>query len=315
MTVDDESFPVFDDDFVRGAVRKEASAADRISTAQRVAADHSRTHPWRTSASTASRPRRTGRRRVPVLLLTVAVVGGLVYLNPGAVGLTTDQVVDTQPHPPRPQDAARHPLGQPVTPPAGTGGYALLTKSPKTQDVIRFNPCRPIHYVIRHDLEPTDGADVITRAFAEVSHDTGLRFINDGSTSEAPRDKRPLVIKEKYGNRWSPVLVAWSTVRESPELKGDVDGYAGPQIADDDGLHLVSGQVVLDAQQLTGPSGAAQPAAYVTMLHELAHVMGLAHASDPRELMYPRLSTQTRFGPGDLRGLAFVGTGPCTFAG
>ena len=47
-------------------------------------------------------------------------------------------------------------------------------------------------------------------------------------------------------------------------------------------------------------------------MHELSHVVGLGHSSDPSELMAPVLDWQTGFGPGDLAALAIAGAGPCT---
>ena len=47
------------------------------------------------------------------------------------------------------------------------------------------------------------------------------------------------------------------------------------------------------------------------MLHELAHVVGLAHVSEPMELMFTDNTGQVTFGPGDLEGLARLGSLPC----
>jgi hypothetical protein len=46
-------------------------------------------------------------------------------------------------------------------------------------------------------------------------------------------------------------------------------------------------------------------------MHELAHVVGLAHVDDPRELMYADNLGHQAFGPGDLTGLAALGRGRC----
>ena len=43
------------------------------------------------------------------------------------------------------------------------------------------------------------------------------------------------------------------------------------------------------------------------LVHELAHVVGLAHVDDPGELMYAENTGRTGLGPGDREGLARLG--------
>lgn len=49
------------------------------------------------------------------------------------------------------------------------------------------------------------------------------------------------------------------------------------------------------------------------MLHELGHLVGLAHIEDRGELMHPWSSRLRDFGPGDREGLANLGSGRCYF--
>ena len=212
--------------------------------------------------------------------------------------------------PPVPADAAGRPLGAPLTPPAGTGGYAFLAPGADVAPVL-FDPCRPVHWVQAPGPVPPDGDEVVRRAFDELSQRTGLRFVADGPTDELPAEQRPLVQPARYGERWAPVLVAWSTAAASPRLAGRVAGYAGPDVADDGGPLLVSGSVVLDADDLAYAGGGVRAYAYYAVLHELGHLVGLAHVSEPSQLMYPE-SHIASFAAGDLRGLAAAGSGPCS---
>ena len=45
--------------------------------------------------------------------------------------------------------------------------------------------------------------------------------------------------------------------------------------------------------------------------HEFGHVVGLDHVSDPGELMYQSNVGMTDYGPGDLEGMARLGSIPC----
>jgi hypothetical protein len=207
-----------------------------------------------------------------------------------------------------------------VSPPPGTGGYAFTSRN--SQGVpITYDPCRPIHYVVRDDGTPPGGDEAIRAAVAAVSTATGLRFIDDGSSDEAPDDNRRPFQPERYGQRWAPVLLAWSNPRETHALTGPTTGTGGSRAVTvtDRGsgaseTAYVTGSVVLDAPQLRASAaveGRATTRAVVE--HELGHLVGLAHVDDKSQLMYPEAGIAVlRYQAGDLRGLARLGAGPCT---
>jgi hypothetical protein len=156
---------------------------------------------------------------------------------------------------------------------------------------------------------------MIATAVAEVSRATGLRFIGDGSTSEqVVQDRRPYQ-PDRYGERWAPVLIAWVTEEEDPDFGVDVAGTAGPQrVGRPDGAFTyVTGEVHLDPQALGAMARTAgEPLARAVILHELGHLVGLAHVKDPTQIMFPRAQQGVvAFGAGDLRGLAALGSGRC----
>lgn len=181
---------------------------------------------------------------------------------------------------------------------------------------VRWDPCRPIRYVVRPDGAPPGGADLLADAFRTVSAATGLSFVPDGTTDEPPSTEREAYQPDRYGNRWAPVLVAWQRAAENPALAADVAGQAGPtalRLGDRPEVY-VTGVVELDADQLRALLATSQgrPVAREIVLHELGHLVGLGHVEDRDQVMYREASTTGRdFGPGDLTGLAELGRGPC----
>ncbi|MGQ1795736.1 matrixin family metalloprotease [Kocuria oceani] len=217
--------------------------------------------------------------------------------------------------PPAGLESADHPLGTPPSVP-DTGGYSLLATQPPGDQVVAYDPCRPIHYVVRPDGAPTGGDRLLEQAVAEISAATGLQFISDGTTTEAPREDRQPYQPDRYGDRWAPVLITWSTPTEYPELAGEVAGLGGStslQVGNSPAAY-VTGLIALDTpdlqQTLQHPGGTDIVRAVI--MHELAHVLGLGHVEDPTQLMYG-LSTghNTGLTAGDRAGLARLGAGQC----
>ncbi|MDR6415236.1 matrixin family metalloprotease [Pseudarthrobacter sulfonivorans] len=250
-------------------------------------------------------------------VMGIALVVGL-YFSPALF----DQYVlpAAAPHlpganvPPPGFEAASSPLGMP---PASSGSTAyVLQKSPDPgQPFVAFDPCRPVHYVLRPDNAPRGTDRLIQEAVAAVSAASGLRFVYDGITAEGPSETRETYQPERYGKKWAPVLITWSTPKEAPELAGKVAGTGGSASVQIPGEPYVSvtGQVTLDAPDLSETLARADGPLLVRaiIMHELAHVLGLDHVKDPTQLMHEENTGQYDFGAGDRAGLALLGTGAC----
>lgn len=276
------------------------------------------TEPWRTwsPAPSSTSPARPGRRRLMYLvtaLAGVAVVSAVVFDSRGIGGVAGDARPANWPTPGF--EAADAPLGTPVPAPSPGGTHLFVGVQDDGEQPVAYDPCRPVHYVIRPDNAPPGADALVHEAFARVSHVTGLQFVYDGATDESAWEDRASFQPDRYGDRWAPVLVSWQTEAENPELAGHVAGLAGSASVEPPvGPRVfVTGVVGLDAAAFRGML--ADPArvsgARAVLLHELAHLVGLAHVADPSELMYPTTSTVLDFGVGDLTGLYRLGGGEC----
>lgn len=178
---------------------------------------------------------------------------------------------------------------------------------------VTYSPCRTIRYELNLTSAPPGAEGVLGVAVNRVERATGLKFEYVGTSERRPLDKAPRI----YGldSKAPPVIISWATPREAPSLAGEVAGYAGSSYFPDGshGRHFVTGQVVLDsavfARLLQTPKGTLEARA-ITM-HELGHLVGLAHVDDPAELMNAKNDGLLDFGPGDLEGLAVLGQGRC----
>ena len=215
---------------------------------------------------------------------------------------------------PRGVEASDTPLGIPPTT-SGSAQYVLQESPDPAQDFVAYDPCRPLHYVIRTELAPNGSDGLVAEAVAEISAATGLQFVYDGPTGEAPSEERENYQPDRYGKKWAPILIAWTSPVEVPDLAGDTVGLGGSSYAQTPGepLVYVAGQAQLDAPDIAGiltrPTGREDVRAII--MHELAHVVGLGHVNDRNELMFEENTGQTALGPGDRAGLAALGAGPC----
>jgi len=198
--------------------------------------------------------------------------------------------------------------------PTTTGSYAFMAhqRGDRTSPVA-WDPCRPIRYVVNPAGGPSDAVDLAQQAVARVSQLTGLVLEYAGESSSRPRWDSPIM--PIFNNLRRPVLISWATPDEVPQLAGNVAGIGGsvPIGVGDGRLRYGTGGATLDAgsfAQLEAQSGGKLEERAI-VLHELGHVLGLAHVSDPAELMNADNLGLVDFGPGDRAGLARLGKGSC----
>lgn len=191
-----------------------------------------------------------------------------------------------------------------------------------TRPVVRWNGCQTdITYKVNlaavpASLRPTILSETQSTV-AQLASYTGFRFAYKGATAEVPRigslpgQSAELVIafttpsRTNY-NLWGATVgeggnyFAWSSVTSNGTTRYSVAAQRGFVVIDTPQM----------LQQLSGGFGTGMRRTNLLM-HELGHVVGLQHVSDPGQAMYPSLlTTAPRLGNwGDRKGFGLVGRG------
>lgn len=272
------------------------------------------------------------KRLIPVLVL-ILIFGGSRWMstrtsfspqaqNPANTAPLLPSKANTQPvlpasNGPTPtSEESSQPLGVPAPLVVFSPSYRFIRFQSDNKTPVAYDPCRPIHFVIGAQGQPIGGKQIIMDAVLRVSQATGLKFVFDGTTSESPSFNRAEYQPERYGDHWAPVLISWATVADNPDFAINVEGESGSiSISQGSGPKIyITGLVELDSvklsQMLQSPGG--NLAVESVVLHELGHLVGLAHVADASQLMYPASGLGiTDFAAGDLTGLAMLGQGAC----
>ena len=198
------------------------------------------------------------------------------YLGSGGLsGLQTD------PGPCQPQI--------PSYPGAGAKQFLFETFS---GSVARWDPCDALEYRVNVDDAPNQQAiDSMNAAIRTVEEATGIDFVYRGTTS-AGTDLDPV--------NGIDAVIGFSRPERTPQLGGSVIGVGGGWFGE---REVVYGYAFADVTDGLGTGRRLQ----AVFMHEIAHMMGLAHVNDANELMYPFATSWTTFGTGDLEGLYLMG--------
>lgn len=188
--------------------------------------------------------------------------------------------------------------------PDGSGSYSFLQTQPGSDEPVAYDPCRPIEVEVNPDGAPDNYDELVDTGLARTASATGLKFVRVGHTDATD-------LPDGIARR-RPVLIAWATPEEFPQLEGDVAGIGGSvAVGSSHKLRYVTGKVILrrDVFERFAPSDTEVAQAIVD--HELGHLVGLGHVDDEGELMNESALGRRRFGPGDLEGLARLGSVDC----
>ena len=241
----------------------------------------------------------------------------------------SDHLVLSGDHEPRvvPHPVGRSPwlLAMPLVPllllPVALGLSSLMGKGPRAvtrgasspvgyADTCRPRPgehCAPIHYTLNPagSADPTFVSDA-REAVNRISQASGVGFVYDGLSSEAPVVNRAAYQPRRYGKRWAPLLIAWTNDPFTLPADGTVPMTAHPICQPDGGRSMyLSGQVALRSGAMLPGNFTSRTAWGAVIMRGVVRALGIPYSSNPADITYLSLEPQQPvvWGPGDLAAL------------
>ena len=143
----------------------------------------------------------------------------------------------------------------------------------------------------------------VKAAIADIRELTGLKLVLGEDTDEVPSDDRTVYQPERYGDRPAPILIGW--VDAEPSFVSGHDG-SNVIVTEDGEQTYLSGMIRLNADgELRDEELRA------VLLHELAHVVGLADSADQGSVMGPDPQDANGFSQEQREALKVLGNGEC----
>lgn len=174
----------------------------------------------------------------------------------------------------------------------------------------RWNPCQPIPYFVNPVGMPAGVQPIVAEAFARLSAFTGITFVDSGGTDVVYGSAVGMTFDRGLG-----IYVAFADETVVPGLAGTIGGRGGPMFYEEDAAkpRYVAGAIIIDTGGGMGPGFSSGWSYGSVILHELGHVMGLAHVNDRTQLMNPSNGPggPTDMQAGDRAGLQAMLAGGC----
>lgn len=171
----------------------------------------------------------------------------------------------------------------------------------------RWNPCEPISWSYNPVGQAYDALADVTAAVDRIAAASGLELDYVGASSLVYLGDEGLLVGG------ADLTVGWASAAQLGALVDSVVGVGGAigrsVTGRDVRWQLTRGWVTLDRSDPLDPAPGFGPSSYgQVLMHEMLHALGLGHAEEPQQLMYPVAGPQnTSFGAGDLAGIARIG--------
>ncbi|HAN72202.1 MAG TPA: hypothetical protein DCQ36_11540 [Actinobacteria bacterium] len=138
-----------------------------------------------------------------------------------------------------------------------------------------------------------------TQDFAKWGTVSGLDFQFVGEVPVIYDDTNFVVTSEVHPSE-RHVYIAFLPQKDSSLLDQRTVGFASPTKVWKDSKQIVEGSVVLSIEYVKKASAQERSAVY---LHELGHVLGLGHGTNPQNVMYYLVDDNNTLSPGDIEGI------------
>ena len=176
---------------------------------------------------------------------------------------------------------------------------------------VGYTTCRPIQVAVYPAGGPPDAFELASAAVSRAASASGLELVVMGPYGGAAPNWN---FEAAPVGADDPISVSWQDGDAIAELTDHVAGLGGSRTLDypDGRRRLIAGTIALSRDYYAYLDEVGdRDQQLAVLLHELGHVLGLAHVDNAGELMNDDNLGLTAYGPGDLAGLRRLGNGPC----